>query len=80
MDYESLYATATKALNTQLEISATQTNRIAELEAIVATKVICHVESCSCRAAGVCKATIIRLQPCTPDADNVVGCSEFKEK
>ena len=32
MDYENLYSTATKALNTQLEISATQTKRITELE------------------------------------------------
>jgi len=63
------------AINARLH---TETAKLKELEG--ATRIICHVESCSCRTAGMCKATTIHLQPCSPDADNVVGCSEFTEK
>ena len=47
----------------------------------MSTKIICHVESCKYRnKEGVCIHTSIHLQGCTPDADNVVACSEFLEQ
>lgn len=53
----------------------------------MSTKIICHVMSCKhCddsepyKNAGICKCETIRLQGCTPDADNVVACSEYEER
>jgi hypothetical protein len=53
------------------------------------SRIYCNVESCKHRKVdpqyikgknGYCTAKTIILQPCSPDADNVVACSEFTEK
>lgn len=48
---------------------------------MIATRIICHVVSCNWRdkKESVCTHTSIHLQGCSPDADNVVVCSEFWE-
>jgi len=51
------------------------------------TQIICGVLSCKhltpkghfAGGFGVCGKETIHLQPCSPDADNFVGCSEFEE-
>ena len=57
------------------------------------TRIYCHVASCkyskgtlklygsdAIAAEGLCTAETIHLQPCSCDADNIVGCSEFEEE
>lgn len=47
----------------------------------MATRIVCKVKSCAYRSSeGICEHTSIHLQPCTPDGDNVVACSEFTER
>jgi len=53
--------------------------RIQELEAGDYTKVLCEVFSCRYCKEGVCAHTTIHLTGCTPDADNIVACSEYCE-
>lgn len=55
------------------------------LREIMTTRIICHVESCRYRIfkgpdKGVCSHGSIHLQPCSCDAPNIVGCSEFLEE
>ena len=54
-------------------------SRIKELEEESNTKVICDVLSCPYNKKGICKHTTIRLQGCSPVADNFVACTEFCE-
>ena len=53
--------------------------RIKELEDTSFTIVRCNIKSCRYSKQGICKHTSIYLQGCSPDADNVVACSEFCE-
>jgi hypothetical protein len=44
------------------------------------TRIYCDVKSCSKRSEeGICESETIHLNACTPDADNIVGCSEFED-
>lgn len=56
-----------------------QEERIKELEETAFIKILCDVRSCKHCKDGVCKHTTIHLQGCSPDADNVIACSEFCE-
>jgi len=41
--------------------------------------IYCDAYNCDNNHKGKCHADTIHLQVCTPDADNVLGCSEFLE-
>ena len=43
------------------------------------TRITCHVKLCKFNLEGLCQHTSIHLCPCSLEADNVVGCSEFQE-
>lgn len=43
------------------------------------TLVYCQAVTCKHNDTDKCVAETIHLQGCTPDADNIFGCSEFKE-
>lgn len=41
--------------------------------------VICNIESCEHNIDNLCHADEITLIGCSPDADNVVVCKQFRE-
>lgn len=48
----------------------------------MSTRIICQIVTCKHRGKegeGICKHTTIQLQGCSPDADNVMVCSEYEE-
>jgi len=63
-------------------------NRIEQFEKTCGTLIYCTALACvnnnqlsSCpEGQGLCSNETIHLQGCTPDADNVFGCSEFAEQ
>ncbi len=43
------------------------------------TRIYCDVYCCTNNCDGRCSADTIHLHGVTPDADNVLGCSEFEQ-
>ena len=76
-----------KAINYMEQIQTKNKRLIEALEKIIMetrimeTRIICNVKSCEhCGKSGICDCACIHLQPCSTEADNVVGCSEFLDK
>ncbi len=68
------------------DVAAKYRKRIQQLQAELGTaklntQIYCTASTCqhNDRLQGMCAAKTVHMQGCSPDADNVFGCSEFED-